>query len=71
MATDHETKIMQHCLRHGIVVRTLASGAKQFTGHGVSIVAHDIRDVSLANLRPYIPRKGHTLRNEWDQACAG
>ena len=55
--------VKRYCQQKNIRVITLPSGAMRFMGKGVDLLVASARHVSIEELQPYEPRKGHALRN--------
>ena len=55
--------VKRYCQQKNIRVITLPSGAMRFMGKGVDLLVASVFKVSVSDLQPYEPRKGHALRN--------
>ena len=55
--------VKRYCQQNDIRIINRPGGAVRFIGKGVDLLVASARAVSVEELQPYEPRKGHALRN--------
>ena len=55
--------VKRYCQQKNIRVINRPGGAVRFIGEGVDLLVASAFKVSVSDLQPYEPRKGHALRN--------